>query len=241
MGKYDYDLGDNKFKRCRSPGLDGPHHYQIANRGGLLLAVPADSLWVDILRFSTDGGRCWHNIPLTPSPKPTSEDDAKVHEGANQSPPLQHHSITSPNALTLQNDTFSSPDLVEEESVVFTGLVTEPGGRAMTVAVYGYGTVTQRWRVAVVDFANNGFITKNCTVDDYELWYPHRTDIKEDDPSNGCLLGVRETSYRLKENSLCFSNSEFQSLQSYEVCECTELDYEWYVNWLLKCCFSNSV
>ncbi|VDL18325.1 unnamed protein product [Hymenolepis diminuta] len=293
-------------------GLDGPHHYQIGNRGGLLVAVPADTLWVDILRFSTDGGRCWHNIPLTPF-KSTSEDDIeKAHTGTTQSPPVQQVSTISPDTVTLRTATLSPLHPMEEETVVFTGLVTEPGGRAMAVAVYGYGTVSQRWRVAVVDFANNGFITKNCklfvlpprclshlvhyamlintwrglrlrhrnssstipvflcsftpiqvkvnsesvlsalsramamvidvfvkqnlgkvlacwrqgTVGDYELWYPHRTDTKQSDPSNGCLLGVRETSYRLKENSLCFSNSDFRSLQSYEICECTELDYE---------------
>lgn len=121
--------------------------------------MPADTLWVDILRFSTDGGRCWHNIPLTPSYKPASEDENA--DETTQSPPVQQHSTMSPDAVSLQTSTsFLLP--MEEETVVFTGLVTEPGGRAMTVAVYGYGTVSQRWRVAVVDFANNGFITKNC-------------------------------------------------------------------------------
>ncbi|KAM7537040.1 hypothetical protein Aperf_G00000072767 [Anoplocephala perfoliata] len=204
-------------------GLDGPHHYQIANRGGLLVAVPADTLWVEYLRFSTDGGRCWHNIHLTPSYKPTSEDE-NVNE-TTQSPPLQQQSTMAPDAVSLQTPT-SLLLPMEEETVVFTGLVTEPGGRAMTVAVYGYGTLSQRWRVAVVDFANNGFITKNCTADDYELWYPHRTDSRRDDPSNGCLLGVRETSYRLKKDALCFSNANFRSLQYYEICACTEQDYE---------------
>lgn len=141
-------------------GLDGPHHYQIANRGGLIVAVPADTLWVDILRFSTDGGRCWHNIPLTPSIKPASASADEEIDEVSLDPPTEQ-STSSPDRATPQNT--SSPLLhMDEETVVFTGLVTEPGGRAMTVAVYGYGTVSQRWRVAVVDFANNGFITKNC-------------------------------------------------------------------------------
>lgn len=128
------------------------------------MAVPADTLWVDILRFSTDGGRCWHNIPLTPF-KSTSEDDVeKTHAGTTQSPPVQQDSTISPDTVTLRTATLSPLHPMEEETVVFTGLVTEPGGRAMAVAVYGYGTVSQRWRVAVVDFANNGFITKNCKL-----------------------------------------------------------------------------
>ncbi|VDM17670.1 unnamed protein product [Hydatigera taeniaeformis] len=332
-------------------GLDGPHHYQIANRGGLIVAVPADTLWVDILRFSTDGGRCWHNIPLTPSIKHTpAATDEEVDE-VPPTPPAEQ--LTSSPDGTMVQATPSPLLPMDEETVVLTGLVTEPGGRAMTVAVYGYGTVSQRWRVAVVDFANNGFITKNflhlcgrealivypiwchhlfspvshiqarglhltsektircdeamwtpeptgfrdrravhlrqtaisyapkhgnsptmlvrhagyandarqgtcihtnslspgvisgqtfqvkCTsimsalfaphqgtAEDYEPWYPHRTDMSHKDPNDGCLLGVRETSYRLKANSLCFSNSDYRPLQSYEVCPCTEQDYE---------------
>ena len=112
--------------------------------------MPADNLWVDVLRFSTDGGRCWHNIPLTPS---VNHKSAAVNENTQ----------TSLASSTASPDVSTSSFLpLEEETVVFTGLVTEPGGRAMTVTIYGYGTVSQRWRVAVVDFANNGFITKNC-------------------------------------------------------------------------------
>ncbi len=40
------------------------------------------------------------------------------------------------------------------------------------------------------------------TDDDYEVWYPHQTVEKEGDPNNGCLLGVKELTYRLKEDSL---------------------------------------
>ncbi|VDD79952.1 unnamed protein product [Mesocestoides corti] len=206
-------------------GLDGPHHYQIANRGGLIVAVPADTLWVDILRFSTDGGRCWHNIPLTPSTKHhssyfTSKSSPSLTTTATPS------TVTSTFASQQETLLSSSAMSMEDETVVFTGLVTEPGGRAMTVAVYGYGTLSQRWRVAVVDFANNGFITKNCSIDDYELWYPHQTDAGSGHANDGCLLGVKEVSYRLKEDSLCFSNVEFRIPQSYEICACTELDYE---------------
>ncbi|VDK84113.1 unnamed protein product [Dibothriocephalus latus] len=119
-----------------------------------------------------------------------------------------------------------------DETVVFTGLVTEPGGQAMTVAVYGYGTVSQRWRVAVVDFSTNGIISRNCelnllknvsqikliikdvkctgvvdlptggTAEDYEVWSPHEIPAKGDAPDNGCLLGMKEFFYRLKENAL---------------------------------------
>lgn len=119
---------------------------------------------MDILRFSTDGGRCWHDVPLTPTYKPTDVDEeSKPHETSSKTPPIPQHATISPDAVTPDIVTTSSPlHPMEEETVVFTGLVTEPGGRAMAVAVYGYGTASQRWRVAVIDFAKNGFITKNC-------------------------------------------------------------------------------
>jgi len=45
--------------------LKGPHHYQIADHGGLLVAVPADTETPSIVRFSTDEGRCWISYNFT--------------------------------------------------------------------------------------------------------------------------------------------------------------------------------
>nr|CAH8847160.1 unnamed protein product [Trichobilharzia regenti] len=268
--------------------LDGPHHYQIANRGGLIVAVPAETLWPDVLRFSTDEGRCWHTIPLRtgqwgisessryhinsdnddsikgkiqnhnddsvdddddtgdkikvanvevtdlPSSeahqilldnnttsskmefltKTTSSNDpaysipTTINNNKNITTPSSTKPVTNRNQLyenhNQQNDDddkWSTSTQKTDEIVVFTGLVTEPGGRAMAAAVYGYGTATQRWRVAVVDFRSNGMITRKCTDDDYEIWIPHSNEKGEKD---GCLLGVREQFRRLKKDSLSF-------------------------------------
>ncbi|ELT94733.1 hypothetical protein CAPTEDRAFT_178911 [Capitella teleta] len=45
--------------------LKGPHHYQIADQGGLLVAVPSDTLTPKVIKFSTDEGRCWHEYEFT--------------------------------------------------------------------------------------------------------------------------------------------------------------------------------
>nr|VZI40107.1 unnamed protein product [Spirometra erinaceieuropaei] len=208
--------------------FDGPHHYQIANRGGLIVAVPADTLWVDVLRFSTDEGRCWHTIPLTYSRvKSTSPTKTTVPAPlASQRETEQPENSTAGDFAAIKTPPPTQVPSENEETVVFTGLVTEPGGQAMTVAVYGYGTVSQRWRVAVVDFSTNGVITRNCTANDYEVWSPHEDPVKGDSPNNGCLLGMKEFFYRLKEDSLCFTDANFHSLISSETCECTEADYE---------------
>ena len=45
--------------------MEGPHHYQIADHGGLLVAVPADTDTPKVVKFSTDEGRCWHQYSFT--------------------------------------------------------------------------------------------------------------------------------------------------------------------------------
>ncbi|CAI9720897.1 sortilin-like isoform X1 [Octopus vulgaris] len=44
--------------------LDKAHHYQIADSGGLLVAVPSEK-FPKYIRFSTDEGHCWHDYKFT--------------------------------------------------------------------------------------------------------------------------------------------------------------------------------
>ncbi|ESN91848.1 hypothetical protein HELRODRAFT_116302 [Helobdella robusta] len=46
-------------------GLEGPHHYEIADNGGLLVAVPANTNQPKVIKFSTDVGRCWSTYKFT--------------------------------------------------------------------------------------------------------------------------------------------------------------------------------
>ncbi|KAF6775576.1 hypothetical protein AHF37_05049, partial [Paragonimus kellicotti] len=192
--------------------LDGPHHYQIANRGGLLVAVPADTLWPDVLRFSTDDGHCWHTIPLrtgiwtannsvgtttAPSNSGTTMAAVRVHDTTTEPP--KHVTTMRPTIPVVATRTENMTARSSFETVVFTGLVTEPGGRAMAAAVYGYGTISQRWRVAVVDFITNEMVTSACTPEDYEVWTPHSSP---DGAQDGCLLGLKQRFKRLKKDSL---------------------------------------
>ncbi|TPP58838.1 Sortilin [Fasciola gigantica] len=270
--------------------LDGPHHYQIANRGGLIVAVPANTLWPDVLRFSTDEGRCWHTIPLrtgtwhtdsttqttqTPTrttftPRPenhvttvvvsvhgsyTTPVAAALLNATNQTagdrtvsavllnsvnpntgnvnattPLVNASRVAGAHANRTEETISGNPSVVDswnraraDETVVFTGLVTEPGGRAMAAAVYGYGTVSQRWRVAVVDFITNGMVQRNCNANDYEEWVPHSS---EEVANDGCLLGLRERYRRLKKDSVCVNEYGMNPLLKTEICPCTPADFE---------------
>ncbi|KAF5401923.1 Sortilin [Paragonimus heterotremus] len=216
--------------------LDGPHHYQIANRGGLLVAVPADTLWPDVLRFSTDDGNCWHTIPLrtgiwtannsvgtttAPSNSGTTMAAVRVHDTTTEPP--KHVSTTRPTGSVVATRTENMTTRSSFETVVFTGLVTEPGGRAMAAAVYGYGTISQRWRVAVVDFITNEMVTAACTPEDYEIWTPHSSP---DGTQDGCLLGLKQRFKRLKKDSLCINEYGMDPLLHSEPCPCTPEDFE---------------
>ncbi|KAJ0064203.1 hypothetical protein NL108_001519, partial [Boleophthalmus pectinirostris] len=49
--------------------LDGPHHYAILDSGGLLVAVEHKSNEpINIIKFSTDEGQCWHEYNFTKEP-----------------------------------------------------------------------------------------------------------------------------------------------------------------------------
>ncbi|KAK3799662.1 hypothetical protein RRG08_027168 [Elysia crispata] len=47
--------------------LDGPHVYEIADSGGLLVAVPLED-YPNKVKFSTDEGHCWHVYQFTSDP-----------------------------------------------------------------------------------------------------------------------------------------------------------------------------
>lgn len=47
-----------------------------------------------------------------------------------------------------------------DESIILTGLLTEPENRALTVGVWGYHPQNKTWTVFVIDFAK--VLTKQC-------------------------------------------------------------------------------
>ncbi|BFZ08463.1 hypothetical protein BsWGS_11502 [Bradybaena similaris] len=53
--------GGYNFRRV----LKGPHAYEIADSGGLLVAVPLNTEYPNIVKFSTDEGHCWHTYKFT--------------------------------------------------------------------------------------------------------------------------------------------------------------------------------
>ncbi|XP_059173686.1 sortilin-like [Physella acuta] len=163
--------GGYHFKKV----LTGPHAYEIADSGGLLVAVPISQDVVDIIKFSTDEGNCWHVYKFT------------------------------------------------NDSIKFTGLLTEPGGKSMTVGIWGYTSDTKKWTVNVIDF--NNVVKDECKEDDYEQWVPH-SGLKTQKGHEGCLLGQKETYRKLKADSWCRNGYARPAAYSNERCTCIEDDYE---------------
>ncbi|CAH1783310.1 unnamed protein product [Owenia fusiformis] len=166
------DGGYNWYK-----SLDGPHHYQIADHGGLIVAVPSKTKTPKVVKFSTDEGRCWHEYEFT------------------------------------------------KENIVFTGLLTEPGNKAMSVGIWGFGELDRKWRVHVVDFTK--VIKDSCGDNDYEEWVAHSEMHHEQDSKfHGCLLGKKEVFKRLKKDSMCKNGYTHEVNKQESTCECTYDDYE---------------
>ncbi|XP_034977677.2 sortilin isoform X2 [Zootoca vivipara] len=48
--------------------LEGPHHYAILDSGGIIVAVEQTDHPINVIKFSTDEGQCWHNYAFSKDP-----------------------------------------------------------------------------------------------------------------------------------------------------------------------------
>ena len=53
-------------------------------------------------------------------------------------------------------------------------------------------------------------------------WVPH-----EDNAHSGCLLGLSETFEKVKPDSRCQINPNYERVRKTSPCECEKADYEW--------------
>jgi len=151
--------------------LKGPHHYVIGDHGGLLVAIPADTYWPSVVKFSTDEGRCWISYNFTEGRQP----------------------------------------------IQFTGLLIEPGNKAMAVAIWGY-THERIWHTIFINFT--ALIDRQCGDSDYEDWVAHSHQ------AGGCLLGYNETFRRLKPDSWCYNGRAYIVSKTAKSCPCTVDDFD---------------
>jgi sortilin len=57
------------------------------------------------------------------------------------------------------------------DDIHITGLLTEPGNKAMTVLIWGYNVSNSEWVIHVVDLSQ--LLDRECSSADYEEWYAH--------------------------------------------------------------------
>lgn len=60
---------------------------------------------------------------------------------------------------------------------------------------------------------------------DYVQWLSHSDNIS--DPSNGCILGYRETFRRLRKDSVCWNGRDYLVSTELTPCPCTLYDFLW--------------
>ncbi|CAH2221103.1 sortilin isoform X2 [Pelobates cultripes] len=109
------------------------------------------------------------------------------------------------------------------DSVMFTGLASEPGARSLNVTVWGYRPSYQQrvWVSYTVDFAV--LLQKICVEDDYIKWLSHSTDPGA--PADGCVLGYKEHYLRLRKSSMCQNGRDYFVNRENTYCTCTLDDY----------------
>jgi len=103
------------------------------------------------------------------------------------------------------------------EPIQFTGLLIEPGNKAMMVAIWGY-TVQRIWHTIFINFTL--LIDRRCGDSDYEDWVAHSHQ------AGGCMLGYNETFRRLKPDSWCYNGRAYVVSKTAKPCPCTVDDFD---------------
>jgi len=99
----------------------------------------------------------------------------------------------------------------------FTGLLIEPGNKAMMVAIWGY-TDEHIWHTIFINFT--ALINRRCDDSDYEDWVAHSHH------GGGCVLGRHETFRRLKRDSWCYNGKAYVVPKTTKPCPCTVDDFD---------------
>lgn len=98
-----------------------------------------------------------------------------------------------------------------------TGVLIEPGNKAMMIAIWGY-TEDRIWHTYFVNFT--ALIERRCGRSDYDEWVSHSHQ------AGGCLLGYNETFMRLKPDSWCYNGRAYVMSKVGKPCRCTVDDYD---------------
>jgi len=105
----------------------------------------------------------------------------------------------------------------DTDPIRVTGLLIEPGNKAMMVAIWGY-TEERIWHTIFVNFT--ALIDRRCGDSDYEDWVAHSHQ------EGGCMLGFNETFRRLKQDSWCYNGRAYAVSKTEKPCPCTVDDFD---------------
>ena len=104
------------------------------------------------------------------------------------------------------------------EPMQFTGLLIEPGNKAMMVAIWGFTKDKRIWHTFFINFT--ALIDRHCDNSDYEDWVAHSHQ------AGGCMLGYNETFRRLKPDSWCYNGKAYVVSKTGKPCPCTVDDFD---------------
>ncbi|XP_072026161.1 sortilin-like [Amphiura filiformis] len=211
---------NNRYSKLKGVGLPmGPLSKDSAQ--GLILthAHVSDALEIsdpDVF-VSSDGGYAWHKALTGPHHYAITN-----HGGLLVAVPAGTGAAT--NIVKFSYDEghcWNEFQFSEDEAgIIVTGILPEPGEKSLNISIWGFGADDHLWRAYTIDFS--AILTRQCHPNDYMSWVPHL----DNDNAQGCLLGLIETFEKVKPDSRCQIDPEYERPHEQNRCECSKGDYE---------------
>lgn len=205
----------NEYSRARNIRANPP--LSVPNAVGLILvhghiASALQTSDPDVF-VSSDGGYNWRLALKGPHHYVIGD-----HGGLLIAVPADTHTPSEVKFSTDEGRCWISYNFTKDkEPISFTGLLIEPGNKAMMVAIWGY-TDEHIWHTYFINFT--ALIDRRCGAGDYDEWVAHSHQ------AGGCLLGFNETFKRLKPDSWCYNGRAYAVNKTRKSCPCTVDDFD---------------
>ncbi|XP_062861217.1 sortilin [Trichomycterus rosablanca] len=113
-----------------------------------------------------------------------------------------------------------------KQPIFFAGLASEPGAKSLNISVFGYRPDDDdqpMWVAVTIDFEQ--LLIKKCNKQDYVKWLTHSDEEGKVSDTDGCVLGYKETFWRLRKMSVCKNGRDYMISKQQSQCPCTREDY----------------
>ncbi|KAK7915886.1 hypothetical protein WMY93_011647 [Mugilogobius chulae] len=178
-----------------------------ANAVGLIIAHGSlgegESVLMPDVYISDDGGYSWFFALKGPHHYAILDSGGLIVAVEHTNSPVNHIKYSVDEGQCWRSYNFTS------EPFHFSGLDSEPGSRSMNLSLWGYRNDYSRWVVITIDLQK--VLSRDCAEEDFVQWLSHSDASGPSGPSDGCVLGFRETFLRLRKGAVCYKGKDFQT------------------------------